>query len=58
MQSFCLSRSSATYYPNLIHSGRANVLHCDGSVKSADRGQYKQIYSFSKAYLQDGLINL
>ncbi len=59
VQSFSLRRiTTTTSFPNLIHSGQANLLHCDGSVKSADRGKFKGVYSFPKAYVNGVLIDL
>jgi len=59
-QQFSVSRnaSSSAYQPNLVHSSHAHLLHCDGSVKSAGRAEFKTIYSFSKAYMNGQLIYL
>ena len=58
VQQFAMNRRSSSYFPNLVHSGRANLLFCDGSVSSGGRAEFKTVYSFSKAFLQGGLIAL
>ncbi len=58
VQQFAISRASTSYFPNLVHLGRANLLFCDGSVTSGGTSEFKTIYSFSKAFLQGQLIVL
>ena len=58
VQQFAMNRRSSSYFPNLVHSGRANLLFCDGSVSSGGRAEFKTVYCFSKAFLQGGLIAL
>ncbi len=58
VQQFAMNRSSGSYYPNLIHAGRANLLFCDGSVTSGGRVEFKTIYSFSKAFISGVPIDL
>ncbi|MBS1370074.1 MAG: prepilin-type N-terminal cleavage/methylation domain-containing protein [Lentisphaeria bacterium] len=58
VQQFAMNRMSTSYFPNLVHSGRANLLFCDGSVSTGGRAEFKTVYSFSKAFLQGGLIDL
>lgn len=58
VQQFAISRVSTSYFPNLVHLGRANLLFCDGSVTSGGTSEFKTIYSFSKAFLQGQLIVL
>ena len=58
VQQFTMSRASGSYFPNLVHSARANLLFCDGSVKTGDRTDFKVVYSFSKAFISGTLIVL
>ena len=58
VQQFSMSRASSSYFPNLVHSASANLLFCDGSVKSGNRADFKTVYCFSKAFISGSLIIL
>lgn len=52
-----LNRASGTYFANLSHQRRANVLHYDGHVESADHVKFKQEYKFTKGYIGGQIVN-
>lgn len=57
-QSVAGARNSTNYSPNLLHLGRLNTLHADGSVHSAGRKELKNVYSYrNKVFIKGVLID-
>lgn len=52
-----LNRPSMTYYANLIHNRRANVLFPDGHVSMMDHRQFKEELRFMKGFIGSTLAN-
>ena len=55
-QSIALSRQSGTYFPNLLHQGRLNMLRSDGSAHSTGRGELKKVYGFYQKVFVNGVL--
>ena len=55
-QYFNLNRTAS--YVNLIHNGQVNLLHADGSARSANQQKLRSTYGFVKAYVKGGVVTL
>ena len=57
LQSGFLSRVSSSYSPNLLHNGRMNVAHYDGSVSSATLAVTRNIFCFTQKVFVNGVLS-